>query len=319
MNGVARLCLSAMRAACRAVPVLLAGMALQAPAMAQDAEDGWQLDTFARLELGVVFSESEDREDELIINGDGAYLRAQAGVIFGDDTNEVRLEGDRIEVRRFGNATGRDAFNRDRLTAQYTRDLGDGWEVELRGRIYDDLVTIESADTDEKQVSLQVEYEPERANRIRVRGTWRDREYDDGAWPNGASSNGEGWRVDADYRHRLGRYHYINADFRLEDITSDNPLRGYERQSASVSYTRPLTSDLRVRPALELRHTRFDGRLTPELDQRDDTQIVPEVELQWWPDQWRVEAEAKYIFGDSNDPLRDRRGYRFTMSVGYVF
>lgn len=299
--------------------LIVAAFAYAVPAAAQDADGGWQVDPFARLELGVVFSESEDREDELIINGDGGYLRGQVGVTFGDEVNEVRLEADRIEVQRFGNATGRDAFNRDRLTAQYSRDLGDGWEVELRGRLYDDLVTIESADTDEKQVSLQLEYEPVQAHRFRLRGTWRDREYDDGAGLNGTSSTGDGWRVDAEYRHRLGRYHYINADLRLEDIASDNPSRGYERQSAGVSYTHPITSDLRIRPAIEVRHTRFDGRLTPDLEQRDDTQFVPEIELQYWPGQWRIEAEAKYIFSDSNDPVRDRQGYRFSLSVGYAF
>ena len=33
----------------------------------------------------------------------------------------------------------------------------------------------------------------------------------------------------------------------------------------------------------------------------------------------RIEAEAKYIFSSSNDPLRDREGYRLSLSVGYVF
>ena len=302
-----------------AVALLLAAVLMSAPAAAQEAPRGWEFDPFARIEAGVVLSESEDQDDELIINGDGGYLRGQIGVTLGDGVNEVRLEADRIEVARFGSATGRDGFNRDRLTVQYTRDLGDGWGVELRGRLYDDLVTIESADADEKQVSLQLEYQPEQAHRVRLRGTWRDREYDDGAGPGGTASTGDGWRVDAEYRHRIGRYHYIAADFRLEDITSDNPLRGYDRQSASLSYTRPVTSDIRVRPAIELRHTRFGGRLTPDLSARSDTQIVPEVELLWWPGPWRIEAEAKYIFGESNDPLRDRRGYRVSLSVGYVF
>lgn len=319
MNGLSYLASSLSNALRVTVPLLLATILLHAPAAAQEDEQKWEFDPFARLEAGVVFSESADQDDELIINGDGGYLRGQIGVTMGDEVNEVRLEADRIEVRRFGSATGRDGFNRDRLTVQYSRDLGDGWEVQLRGRLYDDLVTIESADTDEKQLSVQLEYEPERAHRIRLRGTWRDREYDDGAGPNGASSTGDGWRVDAGYRHRIGRYHYINADFRLEDITSDNPLRGYERQSASVSYTHPINRDLRIRPAIEVRHTQFDGRLAPDLSQRSDTQIVPEVELLWWTGQWRMEAEAKYIFGDSNDPVRDRRGYRFSLSVGYVF
>lgn len=302
---------------------MLAAACLCVPAAAQDDEQaalaGWTLDPFARAEVGVVLSQSEDRDDELIINGDGAYLRGQVGVEFGNETTQFRLEADRIEVERFGSATGRDSINRDRLTASVTQAVGDEWEVVLTGRVYDDLVTLEAPDTDERQASVLVEFEPEAAHRFRLRGSWRDREYDDGEGPGGASSTGDGPRVDFDYRHRLGRYHYLAFDLRAEEINSDNPRRGYTRESASVSYTRPLTRDLRVRPAVEYRQTRFDDRLTPAGAQREDSQIVPEVEVLWWPGKWRVEAEAKYILSDSNDPLRDRRGYRFSVSVGYVF
>ena len=300
-------------------PVLAAcaGALACVPAAAQDG--GWQADPYARVELGVVLSESEDREEDLIINGDGAYLRGQVGVDFGNDDTEFRLEADRIAVERFGSATGRDSFDRDRLTAQVTQKLGKDWEVELRGRLYDDLVTVEATDTDELQGSVQLEYEPVQAHRFRLRGTWRDREYDDGQGPGGASSTGEGPRVDFNYRHRLGRYHYIAFDLRAESIRSDNPARGYSRESVGASYTRPLNSDLRVRPAIEFRQTKFDGRTTPDGALREDTQVVPEVELLWWPGNWRIEAEAKYVFSDSNDPVRDREGYRFSLSVGRVF
>ena len=47
--------------------------------------------------------------------------------------------------------------------------------------------------------------------------------------------------------------------------------------------------------------------------------MVPEVELLWWPGKWRIEAEAKYIFTGSNEPVRERDGYRLTLSLGYAF
>lgn len=299
-----------------AVPV---ATVLAMPAQAADDSDNWKLELLARVEAGIVLSESSDSEDELVVNGDGGYLRAAVGFELGDDSTTFRLEGDRIQVERFGSATGRQSYNRDRVTASVTQEIGDDWEVQLQGRIYDDLVTVESSDTDETSVSLRIEYEPVLAHRFRATVTWRDREYDDGAGPGGTSSNGDGVRVDLDYRHRLGRYHYVGLDLRAEEINSDNPDRSYTRESALLSYTHPLTSDLRIRPAIELRHTRFDGRLTPTLEVREDTQVVPEVELLWWPGNWRLEAEAKYIISDSNDPLRDREGYRFSLSVGYVF
>lgn len=306
------------RAIIAAFAVLGAGL-LAMPAHAQDDETGWKLDPFARVELGVVTSESSDREDELIIVGDGGYARGQVGVEVENEATTFRLEADRIQVERFGNATGRQRYDRDRFTASVAQKLGDDWEVRVQGRVYDDLVSVESSDTDEVQASIRIEYEPVLDHRVRATVTWREREYEDTAGPNGTASEGEGIRVDLDYRHRIGRYHYVNVDLRGEEINSDNPDRSYTRETASISYTRPITDDLRVRPAIELRHTEFQGRMTPTGDPRDDTQIVPEIEFLWWPGPWRIEAEAKYIFSSSNDPLRDREGYRLSLSVGYVF
>lgn len=288
------------------------------PAAAQD-DEGWQLDPFARVEAGLVASESSDDEDQLIVNGDGGYLRLQAGIGLEDEDTEFRFDADRIFVERFGSATGRDHYDRDRLTATFAQELNDDWEVQLRGRVYDDLVSIESADTDEAQGAVQVTYEPERAHRFRVSGTWRERHYDDGAGPDGTASHGDGPRFDAEYRHRLGRYHYVNFDLRAEEIDSDNPIRNFTRKSAGVSYTQPIVDDLRVRPAVELRKTRFDGRLTPDDEARRDTSVVPEVEVLWWLGNWRIEAEAKYIITSSNDPLREREGHRLSFSIGYAF
>lgn len=303
------------RRAVVAMAVLVAGLCCT-PAIAQD---GWEVDPFARLEAGVVSSESRDREDELIIVGDGGYLRGQAGVEFGNDVTTFRLEADRIQVERFGSATGRERYDRDRFTLQLEQELGSDWEVRLRGRVYDDLVTIESPDTDEVQAAVRIEYQPVLEHRVRAQVTWREREYADDDGPDGTASKGEGPRVDVGYRHRLGRYHYVNVDLRAEEIDSPNPYRSYTRESAAISYTHPITPDLRVRPAVQVRHTEFAGRMAPAGAPRDDTQIVPEVEFLWWPDDWRIEAEAKYIFGSSNDPLREREGYRLTLSVAHVF
>lgn len=282
------------------------------PAVAQETE--WQLEPTARVETSFVSAQTSTRDEQIVVDGDAITARGQVGVNFEDDNTRFRLEADRIEVFRLGD--GRSNSNRDRITAQFDQELSADWDVQLRGRYYDDLVTAESSDTDELQGSVRVSYEPVRAHRIRVRASWRDREYDNGANP---QTTGEGPRVDAQYRHRLGRYHYINFDLRAESIDSDDPERGYSRQSAKASYTHPITPDLRVRPALEYVHTKFDGRLTETGERRDDNLIVPELELLWWPDQWRIEAEAKYITSSSNLATRQREGYRLTLSVGYVF
>ncbi|GMN03474.1 hypothetical protein [Erythrobacter sp. MTPC3] len=299
----------------RALTVLCLGtVAIFTGASASAQADGWTLEPDARVELGIVSAEAATRDEQIIVDGDAITARAQVGVDFEDEDTRFRLEADRIEVFRLGE--GRSDSNRDRITATFEQELSNDWDVQVRGRYYDDLVTAESSDTDELQGSVRVSYEPTRANRFRVRGTWRDREYDNRA---DLKTTGEGPRVDAQYRHRFGRYNYLTFDLRAESIESDDPDRGYSRESAKASYTQPITPDLRVRPAIELLKTRFDGRLTPDGDRRADELIVPEIELLWWPDKWRVEAEAKYIFSSSNQPTREREGYRLTLTVGYVF
>lgn len=285
---------------------------LTTPAVAQDNE--WKLEPDARVEFGIVSAESETADEQITVDGDALIARGAVGLDFEDDDTRFRLEADRIEVFRLGE--GRSDSNRDRITAQFDQEFGKDWELQLRGRYYDDLSTAESSDVDELQASVRATYEPERTHRFRLRATWRDREYDNGT---GGQTNGDGPRVDAQYRHRLGRYHYVTLDARAEGINSDDPQRGYSRQSAKISYTRPITPDLRIRPALELLNTRFDGRLTPEGERRKDQLVVPEVELHWWPDKWRIEAEAKYISSSSNLASRDREGFRLQISVGYVF
>ena len=278
-------------------------------------ETDWSLEPRARVEFGVVNAQSATRDGDIILNGDAFTIRTQAAIVLKDDNTRLTLEADRIEVLRIDE--DRNDLNRDRVTAQIDQEISEDVEVQARIRYFDDLVTPESADTDEVSASARVTYEPERKHRVRVRASWREREYDRGT--GGEQTHGSGPRVDAQYRHRFGRYHYATFDLRAESITSDDPRRGFERQSAKASYTQPLTRDLRVRPAIEYLNTRFDGRASDAGGRRRDQLVVPEVELHWWPGRWRVEAEARYIFASSNDAFREREGHRLTFSVGYVF
>lgn len=290
---------------------------LSGEALAQDVaiiETDWELKPTARVEFGAVSAESATRDEQTVINGDAFTVRAQVGITIEDNNTRFRLEADRIEVFRLDE--DREDISRDRLTVQLDQEVSEEIEIQVRGRLYDDLVTVESPDTDEIQGSVRVTYEPERKHRVRVRGTWREREYDNELRP---QTTGSGPRFDAQYRHRFGRYHYATFDIRAESIDSDDPRRGFSRQSAKASYTQPITPDLRVRPAIEYLKTRFDERLTPEGDRREDRLFVPEVELHWWPGRFRIEAEAKYIFSDSNLAFREREGYRLTLTAGYVF
>jgi hypothetical protein len=294
-------CLAAMLA-------VLAG----APGLAQPT--AWTLEPDARIEVQTVSAQTTTRDDDLVIDGEAISVRGQVGLALNSESTRFRLEADRIEVFRLGE--DRRDVSRDRLTATVEQDLTETLELQLLARRYDDLVTVESADTDEWQGSARVTFEPTRNNRFRVSAAWRDRQYDNGAGP---ATTGEGPRVDAQYRRRFGPNHFLAFDLRAENIRSDDPDRGFERESVGVAYTRPVAKDLRVRPAIELIKTRFDGRIVDDGALRRDRQVVPEVELLWWPGKWRIEAEAKYVFFKSNEAVREREGYRLSLSVGYAF
>ena len=274
----------------------------------------WSLQPDARVEIQTISAQTTTRDDDLVVDGEAISVRGQVGLGIEKRGLRLRLEADRIEVFRLGD--GRPDISRDRFTATVQTDIEKDWELQLQARHFDDVVSVEAADTDEWQGSARLTWEPRREHRVRVQGTWREREYDDGT---PVEATGQGPRVDAQYRRRFGSYHYLAFDLRAEEIRSDDARRGYRRQSVGVAYTRPVAPDLRVRPAIEVLRTRFDGRITPAGERRRDRLVVPEVELLWWPGQWRVEAEAKYIFSGSNEPVREREGYRLTLSVGYAF
>lgn len=292
---------------------LALGLVAGAPLAAADAP-GWTLEPDARIDIQAVSAQTTTRDEELVIDGEALSVRAQVGLGIESKRTRVRLEADRIEVFRLGE--DRRDISRDRLTANIEHDVTDTFELQAQARRYDDLVTVESADTDGWEYSARATFEPTRENRFRLQGTWRDRQYDSATGP---ATTGDGARVDAQYRRRFGAYHYLAFDLRAESVRSEDPQRGYERESAGVAYTRPIGPDLRVRPAIELIKTRFDGRIADDGALRRDRQVVPEVELQWWPGKWRIEAEAKYVFFKSNESAREREGYRLTLSIGYVF
>ena len=292
---------------------LALGVATCAP-LAAAQEKGWTLAPDARIDVQTISAQTTTRDEDLVIDGEALSVRGQIGLGIESKRTRVRIEADRIEVFRLGE--DRRDISRDRLTANIEHDLTDTLELQAQVRRYDDLVTVESPDTDGWEYSARATFEPTRENRFRVQGTWRERQYDNGADP---ATTGDGARIDAQYRRRFGPYHYLAFDLRTETIRSRDPQRGYERDSAGVAYTRPIGPDLRVRPAIDIIKTRFDARIADDGALRRDRQIVPEIELLWWPGPWRIEAEAKYIFFASNESQREREGYRLTLSVGYVF
>ncbi len=255
------------RKAWRSVALAL-GLAAGAPLAAAD-EQGWTLEPDARIDVQTISAQTTTRDEDLVIDGEALSVRGQIGLGIESKRTRVRLEADRIEVFRLGE--DRRDISRDRLTANIEHDVTDTLELQAQVRRYDDLVTVESADADAWEYSGRVTFEPTQENRFRLQGTWRERQYDNGADP---ATTGDGARIDAQYRRRFGPYHYLAFDLRTETIRSGDPQRGYERDSAGVAYTRPIGPDLRVRPAIDIIKTRFDGRIADDGALRRDRQVA---------------------------------------------
>ena len=68
--------------------------------------------------------------------------------------------------------------------------------MQLQARHFDDVVTVESGDTDEWQGSARLTWEQTRDHRLGVQGTWRDRETNetDGKATSSSAPSGRGFR-----------------------------------------------------------------------------------------------------------------------------
>ncbi|MBU2586527.1 MAG: hypothetical protein KJ872_00240, partial [Alphaproteobacteria bacterium] len=201
--------------------MLFAALTLLATDRVAAQDIGWRLEPDARIEVQTVSAETTTRDSDLIVDGEAISVRGQVGVALEKRGLRLRLEADRIEVLRLGEA--RRNIARDRFTATVQTDIEKDWELQLQARHFDDMVSVESNDTDEWQGSARLTWESDRKHRVRLQGTWREREYDNGAL---AETTGEGPRVDAEYRRRFGRYHYLAFDLRAESINSDDLRRG---------------------------------------------------------------------------------------------
>ena len=184
---------------------------------------------------------------------------------------------------------------------------------------WEDIVTLESLETDQDAVALDVTYE-DRPHRVGLGAQYRKREY-----AGGRVSTGEGMRFDADYTYRFGSWHFARLDLRAEDIDSDHPRRGYERHTVRASYSVPLdkAKTWRFRPQIEWRSWEYDGRRVLDTGGeplRKDRYIAPEIGFTYGKtDGLKARLRAAWQFRDSNDrryredaPYVDLRlGYRF--------
>ena len=282
------------------------------PAAAASTAAGWRLEPALRVSArGISARSTAPGEDEVI---DGNAL---AAVI----TPSLVLTNDDVAIT-FRNATTRLEFedagrtdrwqNSARLSARF--NLSDATALTGFGERSDNILAAEFTSTDEWELGGEIEHSFDRANRVALGASWRERSYDDAA-----GSSGSGMRVDGEYRYRFGANHYAFLRGRYDEINSDEARRNLSRWLAEASYQRPIAQDLRLRGELSYQKLDFSGRALTTGGTRQDDLFWPELTVIWSAGPWRIAAEGRYIVRNSTDPAFDRSGYRFELEISHAF
>ena len=129
-----------------------------------------------------------------------------------------------------------EGLNRDTLTsygvsASIEHEVSETVTVRLRARRIENIAVLEAFSADQTSVATRVEWS-EGNDRVRVEADYRQREY-----YTTRAGTGEGYRVAAQYNRRLGSYHWLRIDARVEEMTSDDEeRRSYDRRVVRLKY-----------------------------------------------------------------------------------
>jgi len=281
-------------------------------AAARKAVSGWRLEPGLRVTARGVSARSTAPGEDEVIDGNALGAVVTPSLVLTNDDVEVTLRNATTRLE-FEDPDRIDRWqNSARLTTRF--DLSDATTVAAFGERSDNLLAAEFTSTDEWEFGGEIEHSFDRANRVAVGASWRDRSYDDTA-----GSTGSGMRVDGEYRYRFGANHYAFLRGRFDEIKSDEARRNLSRWLAEASYQRPIARDLRVRGELSYQQLDFGGRVLTTGGTRQDELFWPELTLIWSPGPWRIAAEARYIVRNSNTPDFDRSGYRFELEASHAF
>jgi len=281
----------------------------------EDRKDasGWRLDPGLRLTArGITARSTAPAEDE-VIDGNAIAVVITPSLVLtnGDVTVTLRNSTTRLEFEDPGRL---DRWqNAARLGVRF--GLSDATSISAFGERSDNILAAEFTSTDEWEFGGEIEHSFNKANRLTLGASWRERSYDDIE-----NSSGSGIRVDGEYRYRFGANHYAFLRGRYDEIESDDNLRrNLSRWLAEASYQRPIVRDLRLRGELSYQRLDFSGRALAAGGVRQDDLFWPELTLIWSPGPWRIAAEGRYIVRNSTDPAFDRSGYRFELEVSHAF
>ena len=273
---------------------------------------GWRLDPGLRLTARGISARSTAPGEDEVIDGNAFALIAAPSLVLGNDDVTVTLRNT-VTRLEFEDPDRTDRWqNAARLSARF--DLSDSTSITGFGERADNMLAAEFTSTDEWEFGGEIEHSFDRANRLQLGASWRERSYDDAD-----NSTGSGIRVDGEYRYRFGANHFAFLRGRYDEINSDEARRNLSRWLAEASYQRPIAKDLRMRGELSYQRLDFSGRTLATGGVRQDDLFWPELTLIWSPGPWRFAAEGRYIVRNSTDTAFDRSGYRFELEASHAF
>jgi hypothetical protein len=245
------------------------------------------------------------------------------------DSSGFGLDGDLAYIHDFGRSDLR--LRASTTLFEYVdNDRGTRWKKEgsarfrhessrdlrffLQGEYSDNLVTVESSETDQIELQSGVEFSPGN-HRISAFGGWREREY------SGGDRSGDGPIAGARYAYRLGRDRSVIGDLRYEEINSDAPSRGYRRLSGEVRYTSTRGRKTNYEVGAIARRLKFDDRIVTEAGRRRrDWTVAPRLTVEHALNRhWFAEVRAEWIFRKSTDPEFRDDGSRVRARIGWRF
>lgn len=292
-----------------ALSSIVPGLAYPDAVAAQTAEG----DLSGEVSISKVFApDAAANESEDTAGGSSTVIRGSLDYDLDFGLTDVSVSYD--SAARFYD----DKTREDRWSNRWTAGVGSAVSdtVELFGQVAyaSNIGTVEASSTDQIESLARLQFSPNRANRLRVFGGYRWRDYD------ADDTEGAGPFYGAEYRYRPKAGNYLTADLRREEIDSDAPRRGYNRTIASLFYQAPVGENLRLSTGVTARWWDFAARLAPNGERLTRRSFTPELELQYATRPGLLlRGQLQYVLRDSNDPAFTDDIGRATLTAGYRF
>lgn len=277
--------------------------------LAATASPAAAYDPYGGVSLSGIYSSETSLEDTEELDGSAVVARGYAGVRFNPKANITRLQ---VSSSYYSYLDRENRWSNAVEAEQLVR-LGKGTSFSVEASGATNVLTLERRSTDQAGLAARLRVEPG-DHRFTIAAGTRRRWYDD--------SRARSWApfVEAEYRYRLGSWHSLEVEGRVERVNGDVAMFNYDRVVVSSYYTRPLAPNTRVRLGLTHRRWSWEDRFTLAGDRRRERLWLPQVRLTHELDRnLDLELDARRVIRRSNDDRFDREGTRLAATLRKAF